>query len=87
MITYQEKNEMIYLEGWYGTSDTSGINSWEGKGDSIYKKYDGIEYKISEVEGEKKYYYIDWNTDIAHFVLSGIDNMQEIEKILKNIKN
>ncbi len=87
MITYQGKKEMIYLEGWYGTSDTSGINSWEGNGDSIYKKYDGIEYKISEVKGERNYYYVDWNTDIAHFVLSGIDDMQEVEKILKNIKN
>lgn len=87
LISYQGQSGMIYFEGWYGAADTSGINSWEGKGDSIYKKYDGIEYKVSKVEGEKEYYYVDWNTDVAHFALSGIDDMQEIEKILKNIKN
>ena len=91
LMTYQKNATVIYFEGWYNTEDTSSMNSWEGEGKISYQEYDGIKYKIVEVQDidldSQDYYYVEWNVNNARFLLAGLDDMTEIEKILKNIKN
>ena len=91
LMTYQKDAAIIYFEGWYNTEDVSSMNSWEGKGKISYQEYDGIKYKIVEVQDidldSQDYYYVEWNVNNARFLLAGLDDMTEIEKILKNIKN
>lgn len=89
-MIYQEESAVVYFEGWYNVSDTSAMSSWEIEGKVSYQEYDGIKYKIVETEDENnvgKTYYVEWNVNNARFLLSGLDDMLEIEKILKNIKN
>ena len=91
LMTYQKDAAIIYFEGWYNTEDASSMNGWEGEGKISYQEYDGIKYKIVEVQDidldSQDYYYVEWNVNNARFLLAGLDDMTEIEKILKNIKN
>ena len=90
-MVYQSDAAVVYFEGWYNdASDASVMSSWENEGKVSYQEYDGIKYKIVETEDENnvgKTYYVEWNVNNARFLLSGLDDMLEIEKILKNIKN
>ena len=90
-MVYQSDVAVVYFEGWYNdASDASLMSSWENEGKVSYQEYDGIKYKIVETEDENnvgKTYYVEWNVNNARFLLSGLDDMLEIEKILKNIKN
>ena len=89
-MIYQEESTVVYFEGWYNVSDTSAMSSWENEGKVSYQEYDGIKYKIVQTKNESntgKTYYVEWNVNNARFLLSGLDDMLEIEKILKNIKN
>ena len=90
-MVYQSDVAVVYFEGWYNdASDASVMSSWENEGKVSYQEYDGIKYKIVETEDENnvgKTYYVEWNVNNAGFLLSGLDDMLEIEKILKNIKN
>lgn len=90
-MVYQSDAAVVYFEGWYNdASDASVMSSWENEGKISYQEYDGIKYKIVETEDENnvgKTYYVEWNVNNARFLLSGLDDMLEIEKILKNIKN
>lgn len=89
-IIYQKDTSTIYLEGWVGAVDSSGMSSMEGQGETSYKEYEGVRYKLVKVDGAKgqsSYYYVEWNVDKAQFMLSGLTDLKEIEKILKNIKN
>ena len=89
-MIYQEESAVVYFEGWYNVSDTSAMSSWENEGKVSYQEYDGIKYKIVQTKNESntgKTYYVEWNVNNARFLLSGLDDMLEIEKILKNIKN
>lgn len=90
-MIYQSDAAVVYFEGWYNdASDASVMSSWENEGKVSYQEYDGIKYKIVETEDENnvgKTYYVEWNVNNARFLLSGLDDMLEIEKILKNIKN
>ena len=90
VIIYQKDTSTIYLEGWVGAVDSSGMSSMEGQGETSYKEYEGVRYKLIKVDGTKgqsSYYYVEWNVDKAQFMLSGLTDLKEIEKILKNIKN
>ena len=90
VIIYQKDTSTIYLEGCVGAVDSSGMSSMEGQGETSYKEYEGVRYKLVKVDGAKgqsSYYYVEWNVDKAQFMLSGLTDLKEIEKILKNIKN
>lgn len=92
VIMYQKKDkEIIYFEGWYHINDTSTIDSWEGKGETSYLEYEGIKYKIVEIEDDSKeqehYYYVEWAEKDAQYMISGMMEKEKIKKILKNIKN
>lgn len=90
VMTYDMDGDKIYFEGGKKNKDVSLINSWEGKGVTETQKYDGISYKItaiSDSDSADKYYYVSWGIDEMEYSLSGIKNQEEIEKILKNIKN
>ena len=89
---YQKKDkEIIYFEGWYDINDTSTIDSWEGKGETSYLEYEGVKYKIVQIEDDSKeqehYYYVEWAEKDAQYMISGMMEKGEIKKILKNIKN
>lgn len=90
-MLYQKDTSLVYFEGWYNTEDASVINSWEGEGDISYKQYGDIKYKIVDIKTDdaesQDYYYVEWNVNNARFLLAGLDNMVEIENILKNVKN
>ena len=90
-MLYQKDTSLVYFEGWYNTEDASAINSWEGEGDISYKQYGDIKYKIVDIKTDdaesQDYYYVEWNVNNARFLLAGLDNMVEIENILKNVKN
>lgn len=92
VIMYQKKDkEIIYFEGWYDINDTSTIDSWEGKGETSYLEYEGIKYKIVQIEDDSKeqehYYYVEWAEKDAQYMISGMMEKEKIKKILKNIKN
>lgn len=90
VMTYTLNGDNIYFEGGNKDNDVSLINSWEGKGETETKKYDGIAYTVTEIneqDSEDKYYYVSWGIDEMEYSLSGIKNQEEIEKILENIKN
>lgn len=88
-MVYKDKSFIVYFEGWNSISDTSVISSWEKEGNISYLNYEGVKYKIVATNDEKdnEIYHVEWSVDNTRFLLSGLENMQEIEKILKNIKN
>lgn len=89
-MVYEEDTSIIYFEGWYNVSDASAVNSWENEGEVSYQEYDGVKYKIIGTKDDKKgkeTYYVEWAVNNDRFLLSGLVDMSEIDKILKNIKN
>ena len=89
-MVYEEDTSIIYFEGWYTVSDASAVNSWENEGEVSYQEYDGVKYKIIGTKDDKKgkeTYYVEWAVNNDRFLLSGLVDMSEIDKILKNIKN
>lgn len=89
-MVYEEDTSIIYFEGWYNVSDASSVNSWENEGEVSYQEYDGVKYKIIGTKDDKKgkeTYYVEWAVNNDRFLLSGLVDMSEIDKILKNIKN
>lgn len=89
-MVYQNKTLTAYFEGWKNETDVSAMRSWENESNATYKEYGGTKYKITEVDDESiegRTYYSEWNANNTRFLLSGLADMEEIEKILKNIKN
>lgn len=91
-MMYKKKDkEIIYFEGWCKDNDASAMDSWEGQGKESYQEYEGVKYKIVQIEkgsdGESSYYYVEWNENHIQFMISGMIEKNEIKKILKNIKN
>ncbi len=89
-MVYEKNAEVVYFEGWYNMSDVSAMSSWESEGEVTYQEYGDVKYKIVEdnKKNEKeKVYSLEWIVDNIRFSLSGIDDMEELEKILENIKN
>ena len=89
MIVYSNKNQIIYFEGWKGECNTSLNNTWMSEGKENHVEYDGITYTITKADDEEsgKRYYVRWTIEDNRFVLSGIQNLEEVKNILKNIKN
>ncbi len=90
ILTYEEEEQRIYFEGEREERDTSAVKEWEGEGTTEYKKYEGTKYQIVTVKDEdthETYYYVSWSIGNMQYLLSGISEKTELEKILKNIKN
>ena len=89
LIRYMDGKHVVYFEGWQGDSNISSNNTWKGKGEEQYLEYDGISYTIIEAENEEYglCYYVRWTNDGNKFALSGMESLEEVENILKNIKN
>lgn len=88
-MVYTNDNANIFFEGWKGEKDTSTNYDWEGQGKVSQKKYNDMIYTVTEVENDVSgtYYYIVWKVNDNKFLLSGVSDKEEVDKILKNIKN
>lgn len=89
MMTYSSDEKVIYFEGWKGKNDYSSNNVWQGEGDSNSIEYNGNNYTVTKLENDiyGEYYYAKWNSGENIYSISGITNREELEKILKNIKD
>lgn len=89
IMTYVDGKSKYYFEGWKGETDVSSINVWQGEGVIRQERIEDIVFTISEAESETfgVYYYVSWTVDDNSFLLSGMTDLEEVEKILNNIKN
>lgn len=89
IIKYSSESEIYYLEGWIGKSDISSINVWQGESIVTYIEEDEIIYTITESKNDigDCCYYVNWNYGDNSFLLSGMSNLEDVKKIIKNIKN
>ena len=89
MITYSDGKQIIYFEGWKGQNDYSINNVWRGEGNVGSVQHDGTTYYISEIRNDVNglYYFAKWSSGDYVYALSGITSREELDKILKNIKN
>lgn len=89
MMEYADKDTTVFFEGWNSEYNASSNNVWQGEGKVTQIEEDGVTYTITEGESDAFgiYYYVGWTMENTKFVLSGVNNLEEIEKILKNIKN
>lgn len=89
IMMYQRGEDIIFFEGRKINQDTTAVKDWEGEGDSFSKVYNDITYRVATVVGDnnEKYYNTSWNVNNIEYVLSGKLEMDEIEKILINLKN
>ena len=89
-MTYQSDTSVVYFEGWKNVEDISELRSWESEGKVRYEELGGVKYKIVENSNENTEnasYYLEWTVGDVSFLVSGMSDMNEIKKILKNIKN
>lgn len=90
ILAYSDGKHFVFFEGWLGDNNTSSNNAWQGEGEEKHIEYDGISYTITETNDEKedgKRYYVRWTNGEIKYALSGMDDLDEVKKILKNIKN
>ena len=89
LLTYTDTENTIYFEGCKGDSNASSSGVWQGDGIVEQIKYNDIVYTITEIKSDENenYYYVVWTVDENKFSLSGMDNLDQIIMILKNIKN
>ena len=89
ILTYSDGERAVYFEGWKGENDYSANNVWQGEGEDNSVEYNGIIYSITELKNDTygEFYYAKWNYGDNIYALSGITSREELEKILKNIKN
>ena len=88
ILMYEIDDRRIYFEGETEERDASEAKSWEGEGTTEFEKYDGVKYQIVTIkEDDTAYYYVSWNANNMRYVLSGMEEGDELKKILKNIKN
>ncbi len=89
MMSYSDGEHTVFFEGWRGENDTSTNNVWQGEGKKWSEKYDGVLYNIINVEndGYGTMYYVRWENEENQYSLSGMIDLEKLEKILKNIKN
>lgn len=91
MMIYMKDGVPIYFEGWKGDEDASANYEWEGEGKTTQQQIDGVLYNIttagSDNEDYNRYYYVTWKVGDSKFMLSGEKDFDELQKILKNIKN
>ena len=89
MMIYTSGDNTFYFEGWNGDADVSANDVWRGEGNIWSAEYNGVYYTISEIESDVSgtFYYVEWMVNSYKFLLSGVTERNEIENILKNIKN
>lgn len=89
VMTYQVGDEALYFEGKSSDAIISSTNGWEGKGEKYYEKYENVVYTIIELltDNNEYYYNVSWEVNDTKFMLEGRTEKQELEKILRNIKN
>lgn len=89
LIIYTDTENTIYFEGWKGDSNTSSNGVWQGEGIVEQVEYNGVVYTITEIDSNdtEYYYYVGWTAGENKFSLSGMKNLDELKKILKNLKN
>ncbi len=89
MMRYSDGENTVFFEGWKSESNASSNYTLQGEGDITYEEYDGISYAIIAVDNEiyNMSYYVMWSNSGYKYVLSGIRDFDELQKILKNIKN
>lgn len=89
IMIYDNDGVPLYFEGWSGINDTSAGYEWEGEGKVWQEKYEHVTYTITEVKNDSYgvSYWVVWTVNNNKFILSGETKIEELEKILKNIKN
>lgn len=89
IMTYQVGDDTYYFEGRKSDKNTATVKVWEGDGSTYYEQYGSIVYEVTELlsDGSEPYYSVVWKVDDREFVFSGKLKKEELEKILKNIKN
>lgn len=89
IMLYQKDKESIFLEGYGNGQSVSVVKAWEGDSYSYTAEYGGTTYSITKIinNNTQTGYYVSWKINEVEFVLSGSFNENEMEKILKNIKN
>ena len=89
IMTYSSGEIVLYFEGWKGNNDSSENSVWQGEEEFSCVEYDGTNYTITKLKNDVygECYYAKWNVGENIFTLSGITNREELEKILKNLKN
>ena len=89
IMLYQKDEERIYLEGYGNGESVSAVKVWEGESSSYRADYGGTTYSITKITNDANQtgYYVSWKTNEVEFVLTGFFSGNEMEKILKNIKN
>lgn len=89
VMTYQVDDDILYFEGRKSDTNITTVKVWEGNGDTYYERYDDVVYEITELlsDNSEHYYYVVWKVDDREFVFSGELDKEELDKILKNIKN
>lgn len=89
IMTYQVGDDILYFEGGKNDTNTTEVKVWEGNGDTYYERYDDVVYEVTELLSDESehYYYVVWKVDDREFVFSGKLKKEELDKILKNIKN
>ena len=88
-MMYQFGDDVLYFEGKSSDTNISATNGWEGRGETYYEKYDNVVYTIIELltDDNEYYYNVSWEVNDTKYILEGRIEKQELEKILKNIKN
>lgn len=89
IMKYVDGEDVVYFEGRKIDQDTSVVKGWEGEGDTFSKEYNDTTYRITAIvtDHNEEYYNTTWTANDMEYVLSGKIKMDELEKILKNIKN
>lgn len=90
-MTYEESGNTVYFQGWKNDGDLSDINLLQDNENVIYENYEGIEYTIIETSTDNFRYPVlysaEWSVNNHKFLLSNIDDVTKMKRILKNIKN
>ena len=87
VYTYDEKT--IYFEGDKGEGNVSANSVWQTDEEVKRIDNDNVSYSIMKVDNDElgSYYSVRWTSGKNRFYLYGVTNLDEMEKIVKNIKN
>ena len=90
-ISYVGPQNTIYFKGWKDIGDTSDTNAVQDNATVLHEEYENVDYTIIETKTENQryssLYSAVWNVNNTKFLLSNLDDLTNLRKILKNIKN
>lgn len=88
-MIYTDGEKIIYFDGWKDSGNASSNNAWQNNRECEKIVYNGITYSIMEANSDEygKYYSAKWLVGDNNFSIYGVENLEELKKILKNIKN